>query len=133
MKNQTKHIVLIVVLACILSGVTSLAWAQPGTVHFTPDFSMRNGTLGHKYEMVSWDPSRYREFVYWVENSSGGPAEFMNWRAIFPAGYDPSGSVKYPMIVMLHGAGESGREWTGRFVYPPSDPRYDNNGHNLLW
>jgi predicted esterase len=132
MKNQTKHIIKFVG-AWILSGLSFFSSAQPGAVHFTPDFSMRNGTLGHKYEMVSWDPSLYREFVYWVENSSGGPVEFMNWRAIFPAGYDPAGSVKYPMIVMLHGAGESGREWTGRFVYSPSDPKYDNNGHNLLW
>lgn len=132
MKNQTKHTIkLIYIWAMTL--IATATFAQSGTVHFTPDFSMRNGSLGHKYEMVSWNASQYREFTYWLENASGGPAEFMNWRAIFPAGYNPTGSTKYPMIVMLHGAGESGREWTGRFVYPPTDPRYDNNGHNLLW
>jgi predicted esterase len=132
MKNQTKHTINLLV-AWIVAMCTTVATAQPGTVHFTPDFSMRNGSLGHKYEMVSWDPSQYREFTYWLENSSGGAAEFMNWRAIFPAGYDPNGTTKYPMIVMVHGAGESGREWTDRFAYAPSDPRYDNNGHQLLW
>jgi predicted esterase len=94
---------------------------------------MRNNALSHKYEMVTWDATKYREFVYWVENSSGGPTEFMNWRVIFPAGYDPAGTTKYPMIVMLHGAGESGREWTGHFVYTAADPEYDNNGNQLLW
>src|SRR5207253_799102 len=110
-----------------------LSWGQAGTIHFSPDRTMRNNALSHKYEMVTWDATKYREFVYWVENSSGGPTEFMNWRVIFPAGYDPAGTTKYPMIVMLHGAGESGREWTGHFVYTAADPEYDNNGNQLLW
>src|SRR5690348_4038587 len=131
MKNQTTQIVKLV-FALLLSGFTQVSWSQPGAVHFTPDYTMRNGALSHKYEMVSWDASAYREFVYWVENSSGGPSEFMNWRAIFPPNYDPTGS-KVPMIVMLHGAGESGRTWTGHFEYTASDPEYDNNGNNLLW
>lgn len=132
MKTQTKQ-TLKLLITWIIAVVSTALYAQSGTVHFTADFSMRNGTLGHKYEMVSWNASQYREFTYWLENASGGPAEFMNWRAIFPAGYNPAGPVKYPMIVMLHGAGESGREWTGHFAYPSTDPRYDNNGNNLLW
>ena len=80
MKNQTKHSITLLV-AWIVTMFSTAAFAQPGTVHFTPDFSMRNGSLEHKYEMVSWNPAQYREFAYWLENSSGGPAEFMNWRA----------------------------------------------------
>jgi predicted esterase len=134
MNYQPKRVCIVkLMMSCVLSGMAAFAWGQAGTVHFTPDYSMRNNSLGHKYEMVSWDASAYREFVYWTENASGGPTEFMNWRAIFPAGYDPAGSIKYPMIVMLHGAGESGREWTDHFIYSPTDPRYDNNGNNLLW
>jgi predicted esterase len=132
MKNQTKQTIKLL-FTWITTIVSATLYAQSGTAHFTADFSMRNGSLGHKYEMVSWDASKYREFVYWLENSSGGASEFMNWRVIFPAGYSQGGSTKYPMIVMLHGAGESGREWTGRFSYAPTDPRYDNNGNNLLW
>src|SRR5688572_2660279 len=110
MKNQTKHTITLL-FAWAATMFSAAAFAQSGTVHFTPDFSMRNGALSHKYEMVTWDPSQYREFVYWLENASGGATEFMNWRAIFPAGYSQGNPTKYPMIVMLHGAGESGREW----------------------
>jgi len=82
--------------------------------------------------MVSWDDSQYKEFTYRKLSATGNITEFMNWRAIFPAGYDKNNPQKYPMIVMLHGAGESGRSWTGVYDYPTTDPRYDNNGHNLL-
>jgi predicted esterase len=134
MNHKPKHNRLVkLIMIGVLSGVTVFAWGQAGTIHFIADYSMRNSSLSHKYEMVSWDASVYREFAYWTENASGGPTEFMNWRAIFPAGYDSASITKYPMIVMLHGAGESGREWTDRYVYSPTDPRYDNNGNNLLW
>jgi predicted esterase len=57
----------------------------------------------------------------------------MNFRVMFPPGYNfHDNTKKYPVIMMLHGAGESGRVWTGRYVYDDSDPRYDNNGHNIL-
>jgi predicted esterase len=132
MKNQTAQI-LKLIMTWTFTGLSIIAWGQAGTVRFTPDYSMRNNSLSHKYEMVSWDATAYREFAYWVDNGSGGAIEFMNWRAIFPAGFDPAANVKYPMIVMLHGAGESGREWTNHFTYTPADPEYDNNGNNLLW
>jgi predicted peptidase len=103
------------------------------TVHFQSGNSLRNNQLGHYYKMVTWDDSRYQEFSYWVTNTSGSVVEFLNWRAIFPPGYQEAGTTKYPMIIMLHGAGESGREWGGHFAYTPDDPRYDNNSHNLLW
>ncbi len=56
----------------------------------------------------------------------------MNWRMAFPLNYNAERTEKYPMIVMLHGAGESGRIWTGNYNYPTTDVRFDNNGHNLL-
>lgn len=102
-----------------------MAFAQ---IHYDSGYSRRNGALDHYYRMVNFDDSQYKEMTYWVENS----AQFMNWRVIFPPGYNKNDGKKYPMIVMLHGAGESGRSWTGRYDYPPADPRYDNNGVNIL-
>ena len=57
--------------------------------------------------------------------------EFMNFRAIFPPGYSISNPSKYPMIIMLHGAGEGGRIWSGNFNFGPNDVGYDNNGKNI--
>src|SRR5438132_13536591 len=96
------------------------------TIHYQSGNSLRNNQLGHYYKMVSWDSRPYQEFTYYLSNGTT-IVEFMNWRILFPQGYQQQGSQKYPMIIMLHGAGESGREWSGNFVYSPSDPRYDNN------
>ncbi len=57
--------------------------------------------------------------------------EFMNFRAIFPPGYSVNNASKYPMIIMLHGAGEGGRIWSGNFNFGPNDVGYDNNGKNI--
>src|SRR5437868_5201607 len=103
------------------------------TTNYQFSNSMRNNQLSHYYKMVSWDDSQYKESAYYQNNSSGSVIEFMNWRMIFPPGYQQFGSTKYPMIIMLHGAGESGREWTGNFSYSSTDPRYDNNDNNLKW
>src|SRR5437879_10296827 len=118
-------------LTVVLFLSTSLLIAQ--TVHYQSGNSLRNNQVGHYYKMVSFDDHQYQEFFYSLTNPSGSIAEFMNWRAVFPPGYQQNGSTKYPMIVMLHGAGESGREWGGHFAYSPSDSRYDNNDNNLLW
>jgi predicted esterase len=103
------------------------------TLLYDSGISLRNNKLNHYYKMVSWDDNQYKEFNYRNLKSTGGVVEFMNWRAIFPEGYNSKDKTKkYPMIVMLHGAGESGRSWKDHFVYLPTDLRYDNNGHNLL-
>jgi predicted peptidase len=127
MHNSITKLTLMALVAHLPLGV------QSQTVNYQQNNSMRNYQLSHYYKMVSWDDSQYKEATYYKTNSTGGVMEFMNWRIIFPAGYSQTGSTKYPMILMLHGAGESGREWTGNFTYTPTDPRYDNNGNNLLW
>ncbi len=116
----------------ILLGLLNLN-SSGQTLKFQSGTSIRDNQQSHYYKMVSWDDSDYQEFSYWQENESGSVLEFMNWRAIFPPNYDASGNTKYPMIVMLHGAGESGRKWTDNFNYSPSDPEYDNNGNNIYW
>jgi len=103
-------------------------------VHYREDVSVRNRKLAHYYKMVSWDDSPYREFAYYETSSTWAVMDFMNWRAIFPPGFNKNDkSKKYPAIIMLHGAGESGRKWTGHYQYSSTDVRYDNNGHHLLW
>src|SRR5438045_1741049 len=77
------------------------------TVHFQSGNSMRKDQLSHYYKMVTWDSQPYQESTYWLSNGSS-VVEFMNWRILFPPGYQ-QGSQKYPAILMLHGAGESGR------------------------
>lgn len=89
--------------------------------------------LSHYYNMMTWDDSQYQEFAYWLQSSGGSVIEFMNWRILFPQGYQQFGATPYPMIIFLHGAGESGRVWTGNFSYTPADPQYDNNDDQLLW
>jgi predicted esterase len=118
-------------IAFLLSLVSITLYAQ-NTLNFYPDNSYRRTTLDHYYKMVGWDDSQYKEFALTVNDTTGRVVDFMNWRAIFPPGYDKNDGKKYPMILMLHGAGESGRSWSGRFTYSTSDVRYDNNGHNLL-
>jgi predicted esterase len=114
-----------------LASVSLFAQIIP-TTRYDSGYSTRNKQLSHYNKMVSWDDSQYKEFTYRKLSATGNITEFMNWRAIFPAGYDKNNPQKYPMIVMLHGAGESGRSWTGVYDYATTDPRYDNNGHNLL-
>jgi predicted esterase len=114
----------------VLSVFTQTLFAQ--SVRYDSGYSWRLNKLGHYYKMVSWDDSQYKEFSYRILDSTGKTTDFMNWRAIFPPGYDKNNPQKYPMILMLHGAGESGRSWSGRFSYSTTDVRYDNNGHNLL-
>ena len=102
------------------------------TLRYDSGYTTRRNKLDHFFKMVPWDDSQYKEFTYRSLSSTGSVSEFMNWRAIFPAGFDKNNPQKYPLIVMLHGAGESGRSWQGRFAYSSTDERYDNNGHNLL-
>ncbi|HTH55916.1 MAG TPA: PA14 domain-containing protein [Cyclobacteriaceae bacterium] len=133
MKRGYSTIVLL--LAWMLLCMSFVVNAQ--TVHFQGGNSMRNSQLGHYYQMVTWDDTQYQEFAYWLSSSGGSVVEFMNWRILFPQGYQQSGTTKYPMIIFLHGAGESGRQWTtsgtGSFNYAPTDPQYDNNDAQLTW
>ncbi|WP_051049937.1 carboxylesterase family protein, partial [Nafulsella turpanensis] len=85
------------------------------------------------YPMLSWDTSPYKSFRY---TRAGGSWDWMNFRLLYPQGYDSlaNDGKKYPIIIMLHGAGESARmEWSTKEPYPSGDPRIDNNDHQLLY
>ncbi|MBX2898326.1 MAG: prolyl oligopeptidase family serine peptidase [Cyclobacteriaceae bacterium] len=135
------------VLRWLLAGVLIFnaftSWSQLVT-EIVADKSHREGTnfnptcdtqpLCNYYKMVTWDDSSIKQYCYRGHQGglSGPVAEFLNWRMAFPLNYDSARTQKYPMIVMLHGAGESGRIWSGNFNYPTSDIRFDNNGANLI-
>lgn len=105
---------------------------RPGT--------LKNGALSKPYDMVgSWSES-FLDFHFIPsqagllgtgDNISGGPDNYMNFRMMFPVGYDSlDEDTSYPIILFLHGAGESGRGWGT--AYSTTDPRYDNNSHQLV-
>lgn len=93
----------------------------------------------HSHSYNSWDvgpvTGNFKEGNYTKTTVDGQGNvvynEFMNFRAIFPPGYNKTNPAPYPMIIMLHGAGEGGRIWTGNFNFGPNDVGYDNNGKNI--
>ena len=89
------------------------------------------------YPMLNWDTSPYKSFRFTRPNASW---EWINFRLLFPNGFDSTANdgTKYPLIIELHGAGESGRmEWNNttktNSPYAVDDPRRDNNDHHLLF
>lgn len=112
------------------------------TVSFREDGGVRTNTYR---DMTSWDSSPYTEGN--LRERSGTADNFiMNYRLLFPAGYQPNFSEGYPMIVMMHGAGErancwdnscywADRSWRPQSNTPPaptsSTHQLLNNDHNL--
>ncbi|HMJ71561.1 MAG TPA: PA14 domain-containing protein [Cyclobacteriaceae bacterium] len=133
------------VLACLFSLSAS---AQVASKVFSLDHShreLRNGTIDpvrcpnppdcHARPSASHDSGYtgpFKEGSYIGRNAGGTTIEFMNWRMLYPPGYNAANPTKYPMIIMLHGAGEGGRVWTNNFNYTPDSVSYDNNGRNII-
>lgn len=90
-------------------------------------------------DMTAWDSSPYRQGNL-REKNGGGDAFIMNYRLLFPVGYQPNYSEGYPMIVMMHGAGERGNcwdndcHWADRSWRPSTNnpPAPTSSGHELL-
>jgi chitodextrinase len=97
-------------------------------------------------DMTSWDSSPYQQGN--LREKIGTADNFiMNYRLLLPQNYNPSYSAGYPMIVMIHGAGERGncwdnscfwdtRAWNPRLNSPaaPTASNHEllNNDYNLL-
>lgn len=129
-------------------GVTG-SYAQTVTTSYSILWSHREVNPGidncpnppdcHSRSYNSWDvgpvTGNFKEGNYTKKtvDSAGNVVynEFLNFRAIFPPGYSTNNPTKYPMIIMLHGAGEGGRIWSGNFNFGPNDVGYDNNGKNI--
>src|SRR5687767_15968111 len=89
----------------------------PGQYYYLREdttFSYRESSPGVKtntyQDMTSWDSSPYKQGH--MRDKNGAIDNFvMNYRILPPVGYNPSYSPGYPMIVMMHGAGERGNCW----------------------
>jgi len=84
------------------------------------------------YDMTSWNSSPYQSFK--ITGGTANPYYDMTFRLLYPKTYDPSlvSTEKYPLILMLHGAGESALGNNDFGNYPVGDPRRFNNDHQLL-
>lgn len=122
---------LLSVFACL---VYSCIWAQyPATS--IDAFTLKDRKEATYHKMNSWDTSPFQEFVTWTTK---GPnywdvTEKLNCRLLYPKNYQASQNKRYPLVIMLHGAGESGRTWNHSLGhnYATTDDRYDNNDDQL--
>src|SRR5690606_32693673 len=75
-------------------------------------FSYRESSPGVRTntfrDMTTWDSSPYTE-GYLAQGD--GNSFRMNYRLLFARSHQPNYQPGYPMIVMLHGAGERGNCW----------------------
>lgn len=83
-----------------------------------------NRETGTYYEMLNFDTEPYED--YYLAKSNG--TFLINFRLLKPNGFDPANTQKkYPLILMMHGVGESG--WHS----DQNNPAYLNNDYQLLW
>lgn len=74
-------------------------------------FAFRESSPGVKtnsyLDMTSWESSPYQQGH--LRHKNGSADKFiMNYRLLFPANYNTSYAEGYPLIVLMHGAGERG-------------------------
>jgi hypothetical protein len=113
-------------------------------------FSFRESSPGVKtntfYDMTSWDSSPYTEGN--LREKIGDADNFvMNYRLLKPIDYNSTVAKGYPLIIMMHGSGETGNCWNSNCFHatgaydpvindPPAPTSADsellNNDHSLL-
>ena len=77
----------------------------------TFSFREKDGVKTNTYRSVNpWSSAPFSQGNMREKNGTSD-IFVMNYRLLFPGGYQPTYSKGYPMIVMLHGAGESGNCW----------------------
>jgi hypothetical protein len=113
-------------------------------------FSYRESSPGVKTntyrDMTSWNSSAYTEGNMREKNGTAD-AFVMNYRLLFPVSYKPAYSPGYPLIIMMHGAGERANCWDTKCYHDtrswnpttnnpaaPTDVDSEllNNDHNLM-
>ena len=113
-------------------------------------FSFRRNSAGVPTgtfrDMTSWDSGPYAQGN--LRERNGTADNFiMNYRLLFPVNYNPTYAQGYPLIVMMHGAGERGNCWDNNCFWDtrswrpainsptaPSTSNHEllNNDYNLL-
>ncbi|MDH5381918.1 MAG: hypothetical protein OEW75_13755, partial [Cyclobacteriaceae bacterium] len=112
---------------------------HPDTYSFR--LSTSGGSTGY-YDMTSWESSPYTQgHMNYFQNFR------MNYRLLYPGGYNVNYAPGYPLILMVHGAGERGNCWSTSCWFatnkwnpitndpqagPTTNPRLLNNDHNLI-
>jgi hypothetical protein len=113
-------------------------------------FSYRESSPGVKtntyLDMTSWNSSAYTQGNLREKNGSAD-AFIMNYRLLFPVSYKATYSPGYPLILMMHGAGERANCWDTKCYHAtrswspatnnpaaPTDADFEllNNDHNLM-
>jgi chitodextrinase len=95
-------------------------------------FSFRQNPDGTKTNTfrdmtASWNSSPYGQGH--MREKNGNADQFvLNYRILFPQNYDPAYDPGYPIIVMLHGAGETGNCWGTNCHW--ADPYWNPNTNN---
>ncbi|WP_296623126.1 GDSL-type esterase/lipase family protein [Marivirga sp.] len=89
-------------------------------------YSFREDTAGgvtSYYDRTNWDSDQYEQ-GHIIDDGSQLPEFKLNFRLLKPNGYDENYEDGYPLIIMLHGAGERGNCWSNNCYYasPSWDP-----------
>lgn len=83
-------------------------------------FSYRESSPGVRTNaytsMITWNTSAYEQGNMREKNGTSD-IFVMNYRMLKPKNYDSSYSPGYPIIIMIHGAGESGNCWVDKKCY----------------
>lgn len=141
--NSAK--ILALALFCLIA--SSAAFAQPNdkVIHFNQTFSNRttngvNNGLEPKswtfFDMTSFDTKYYNGNVTKPGYREGYLSEpwgslIMNFRLQYPENYNPGENYDYPMIVMMHGAGERANCWNGDCYFDDYNITAVTNGGNI--
>jgi hypothetical protein len=80
-------------------------------------FSFRESSPGIRTntyrDMTSWDSQPYSQ-GHLRERNGSSDNFVMNYRLLFPSNYNASYAEGYPLIVIMHGAGERANCWETR-------------------
>lgn len=106
---------------------------------FPGTYSWRDGESFH--DMTNWNSSSYTQGH--LKQLNGSNWQFrMNYRLLFPQNYNAGYDKGYPLLIMLHGAGERGNCWEANCYCKDCDPNkpedgkatpaYLNNDHMLV-
>lgn len=78
------------------------------------------------HDMTTWNSSAYTQGN--MREKIGSTDNFvMNYRLLFPVSYRPAYSPGYPIIIMMHGAGERGNCWDNKCYHADRNWSYKTN------
>jgi predicted esterase/chitodextrinase len=151
--NSLKPYALLVVF-CLLAWNTnaqSVITLEPGTFSNRTTDGLNNGdtapanktwtfydyTSGWNSQYYNGDITKpgYTESWLCARWSTGQPVTdgfVMNYRLLFPAGYNQAEAYKYPLIIFMHGLGESGQGAGSTTAAKLASNEYLNNDKNLI-